>query len=50
MPIAKEDLKIGYTIIARAGTYVPQNVVDDNGWKDKVESDKKAHREDKSSK
>lgn len=41
MPIAKETLRIGSTIIALEGTYVAQNVVDDNGWKDKVEADKK---------
>jgi hypothetical protein len=48
MPIAKETLRIGSTIIANEGTFVAQNVVDENGWKDKVEADKKSsHRADK---
>jgi hypothetical protein len=55
MPIAKEDLVYGFSVIAREGTYVPQNVVDEYGFKDKVEADKKrSHRasttEDKNNK
>jgi hypothetical protein len=41
MPIAKETLRIGFTIVALPGTYVDQEGVDQYGWKDKVDPDPK---------
>lgn len=40
MPIAKETLRIGFTIAALPGTYVSQSAVDTYGWADKVEKGK----------
>lgn len=40
MPIAKEQLKIGFTIAANPGNYVSQDAVDTYGWGDKVDSGK----------
>lgn len=37
MPIAKETLKIGFTIVATEGAYVSQSTVDKYGWADKVD-------------
>jgi hypothetical protein len=36
MPIAKETLRIGFTVVANEGTYVTKQAVKDNGWQDKV--------------
>jgi hypothetical protein len=36
MPIAKETLKIGFTVVANEGGYVTKQAVKDNGWEDKV--------------
>lgn len=38
MPIAKEDLHDGFTMVAREGTYVSNDVVNKHGWQDKVEA------------
>lgn len=37
MPIAKEVLKIGFTVAANKGTYVSKDAVAKYGWQDKVE-------------
>ncbi len=37
MPIAKKDLSIGFTMVAREGTYVSNDVVAKNGWEEFVE-------------
>lgn len=37
MPIAKEQIKIGFTVVANPGAYVSQSGVDEYGWGDKVE-------------
>ncbi|MET1006570.1 MAG: hypothetical protein ABWX96_13550 [Propionibacteriaceae bacterium] len=37
MPIAKQDLSDGFTMVAREGTYVSNEVVERHGWQDKVE-------------
>lgn len=37
MPIAKENLYIGFTVAATEGTYVTKDAVDRYGWSDKVE-------------
>lgn len=37
MPTAKKDLYNGFTLVARKGTYVANDVVDKNGWQDDVE-------------
>lgn len=36
MPIAKETLRIGFTVVANEGGYVTKAAVKDNGWEDKV--------------
>lgn len=36
MPIAKETLRIGFTVVANEGGYVTKAAVKDNGWQDKV--------------
>lgn len=36
MPIAKKQLKIGYTVIANPGGYVSKALVKDNGWEGDV--------------
>lgn len=36
MPIAKETLRIGFTVVANEGGYVTKQAVKDNGWADKV--------------
>ncbi|MET0415339.1 MAG: hypothetical protein ABW022_04900 [Actinoplanes sp.] len=36
MPIAKETLKIGFTVVANAGNYVTKDAVKRYGWEDKV--------------
>lgn len=36
MPIAKEVLRIGFTVVANPGTYVTKQAVTDNGWQDLV--------------
>jgi hypothetical protein len=38
MPIAKEQLTIGFTVVANPGNYVTQEAVDEYGWKDMVEA------------
>lgn len=40
MPIAKEQLKIGFTVAANPGAYVTQAAVDEYGWGDKVDKGK----------
>lgn len=37
MPIAKEPLRDGFTLVANEGTYVPKSLVEKHGWQDKVE-------------
>lgn len=37
MPIAKEVLRVGFTIAALPGTYVSKSAVEANGWQDKVD-------------
>lgn len=32
MPIAKETLRIGFTVVANEGGYVTKQAVKDNGW------------------
>lgn len=36
MPIAKETLRIGFTVVANEGGYVTKQAVKDYGWEDKV--------------
>lgn len=36
MPIAKEQLKIGFVVAANPGTYVSKSAVEEYGWQDKV--------------
>lgn len=38
MPIAKQDLHDGFTLVAREGTYVSNSAVEAHGWQDKVEA------------
>lgn len=37
MPIAKEVLRIGFTVAANPGTYVTKEAVAQYGWQDQVE-------------
>jgi hypothetical protein len=37
MPIAKETLRIGFTVAALPGTYVSKEAVKANGWQDLVD-------------
>lgn len=37
MPIAKETLRIGFTVAANPGTYVTKEAVAKYGWADQVE-------------
>lgn len=37
MPIAKEVLRIGFTVVANPGTYVTKEAVAKYGWTDMVE-------------
>ncbi len=37
MPIAKETLRIGFTVAAAPGSYVTKEAVDKYGWQDQVE-------------
>lgn len=37
--IAKETIKLGFTVVALPGTRVAKELVDDNGWQDLVEDD-----------
>lgn len=37
MPIAKEQLKIGFTVVANAGTYVTKEAVKAHGWASQVD-------------
>ena len=37
MPIAKEVLRIGFTVAANPGTYVTKEAVTKYGWQDQVE-------------
>lgn len=39
MPIAKEVLKIGFTVAALPGGYISQEAVDKYGWADQVSAD-----------
>jgi len=36
MPIAKEVLRMGFTVVANPGTYVTKEAVKANGWEDLV--------------
>lgn len=38
MPIAKEDLKDGFVVVAVKGSYVSNDAVKAHGWEDKVEA------------
>jgi hypothetical protein len=37
MPIAKEQLKVGFVVVANPGTYVSKQAVKDNGWEKLVD-------------
>ena len=37
MPIAKETLRIGFTVVANEGTYVTKEAVKTYGWQKQVE-------------
>lgn len=37
MPIAKEVLRIGFTVVANPGTYVTKDAVTKYGWQDQVD-------------
>jgi len=37
MPIAKEVLRIGFTVVANPGTYVTKEAVKANGWEQLVD-------------
>lgn len=37
MPIAKQDLRDGFVLVAAKGTYVSNDVVAAHGWEDLVE-------------
>ncbi len=39
MPIAKEDLRDGFVLVAKKGTFVSPSTVDTFGWADKVDAD-----------
>jgi hypothetical protein len=40
MPIAKETLRLGFTIVALPGGYVSQSAVDTYGWANMVDAGK----------
>lgn len=39
MPIAKDILRIGYTVAALPGNYVTQSAVEQYGWQEQVDAD-----------